>query len=750
MLFSVGISARTCAVTTTPCNPDNTAMKLSGITNAHGEIWSQTNYAQYLCCDFTTANPHTCSGNNKILKLSGITNAHAEIATGTAYSTDVCFGDLNCESATGSCSGNDAIALRLSDNTNAHIAGPLETAYSTLICCDFSSVGDGIISGLEECDDGNTDDGDGCSSTGTIESNWVCSGEPSVCTPDCTFTSSNWEATEVINGTIVELNVYGTGNCDGQNIIFNIGEVDIGNYYSSKDDLDTAKISVPQVSSQVLCSGGICTASASWIAEWILDENNFLGNDDPEYVFKASLEISPSVGIDNSGQLKVLPGAGFVAICPTGTTLCSRNEIDYCYPGDICPIGEAPIDDDDGVCEIGEGCTSSDCNDGDQDSCITGTTCQSGVCSGGEIIEPECTDGTTLCSNNGIDYCYPGNICPVGESPPTNNNGVCEIGEGCTSSDCSNGDQDSCITGATCQSGTCLGGGTCYFTSAEWSSSEVSVGTNVNLNVQGNGFCDGESVKFEVFENELIGRYPAQTNPVNAVFNGNSVTGTWIAEYTDDGFAQGEPEYVFKASLVSALYVEIDDSGELTILPDSGGGLECNNITSCSNYLTEGECDTDSCSVAEGSVEENNPLVSCGEEGVSCECVWVSDSCESSYTNVAGDYIVGTCSYDESTDDDCEDGFLSYSWTSSWIWGHDGWVNWTNSSISGSVIGDYELDNLIYYYDPYGKFNGCQDGSTIVECPVKIQVGFFGFWNFIIAVIILVGIYSFFERNKKF
>src|SRR5262245_66603296 len=37
----------------------------------------------------------------------------------------------------------------------------------------------------EQCDDGNTTNGDGCSSTCTIEPGFTCSGEPSVCTPTC-------------------------------------------------------------------------------------------------------------------------------------------------------------------------------------------------------------------------------------------------------------------------------------------------------------------------------------------------------------------------------------------------------------------------------------------------------------------------------------------------------------------------------------------------------------------------------------
>ena len=42
-----------------------------------------------------------------------------------------------------------------------------------------SQCGDGIlVSAHEDCDDGNTDNNDGCSSTCTIETSFTCSGEP--------------------------------------------------------------------------------------------------------------------------------------------------------------------------------------------------------------------------------------------------------------------------------------------------------------------------------------------------------------------------------------------------------------------------------------------------------------------------------------------------------------------------------------------------------------------------------------------
>ena len=45
--------------------------------------------------------------------------------------------------------------------------------------------GNGIIEASETCDDGDTIDGDGCSSACQVEPGWSCEGEPSVCTLSC-------------------------------------------------------------------------------------------------------------------------------------------------------------------------------------------------------------------------------------------------------------------------------------------------------------------------------------------------------------------------------------------------------------------------------------------------------------------------------------------------------------------------------------------------------------------------------------
>ena len=412
---------------------------------------------------------------------------------------------------------------------------------------------------------------------------------------------------------------------------------------------------------------------------------------------------------------------------PTCTSNCwDTSSTAYYCPGTSCSVSCASPSGCASSCTVmGNGIieTGEECDDGNTangDGCSSTGIIESGYTCSGEpsVCNVIYGDGTII----GSEECDDGNLV---DGDGCSSTGIIEEGWSCS------GEPSVCIPD-------------CQFTSSSWSETETTSGTLVELNVEGTD-CDGKAVMFEVFENELIGRDAVLSNPANVNFSGSSATGSWIAEWIDDGFAQGNLEYVFKASLVSASYVEIDDSGELKVLPGDGS-IDCSNVTSCSNYLTFGGCVSDSCDVVEGSVESNNPLVDCSAGDVRCECSWVSDSCEPAYTSIAGGYIVGTCSYKESTSDDCEDSFLSYSWTKTWTWGHEGWVDW-NDGPSVSVE-DYELDSGKYYYDPDEKFDDCVDGNTLVECPASIQLGFFNSWNLIVAVIVLIGVYYF--RNKKF
>jgi len=49
-----------------------------------------------------------------------------------------------------------------------------------------SVCGDGVVIGNEGCDDGNQEDGDGCSTQCTVEKGWACAqGSPTVCHTMC-------------------------------------------------------------------------------------------------------------------------------------------------------------------------------------------------------------------------------------------------------------------------------------------------------------------------------------------------------------------------------------------------------------------------------------------------------------------------------------------------------------------------------------------------------------------------------------
>ncbi|MCB9615274.1 MAG: DUF4215 domain-containing protein [Sandaracinus sp.] len=61
-------------------------------------------------------------------------------------------------------------------------SGAATSAYTLTITCEPIVCGDGIVDEAEECDDGDTDSMDGCSSTCTVEDEFACDdAEPSVC-----------------------------------------------------------------------------------------------------------------------------------------------------------------------------------------------------------------------------------------------------------------------------------------------------------------------------------------------------------------------------------------------------------------------------------------------------------------------------------------------------------------------------------------------------------------------------------------
>ena len=147
-------------------------MRVSGLTNAHVELWDKTNYNYVLCCNFGSNNPadRLCdidpnAVNGPIIWISSETNAHAEVSNVATvnppgnvahslyqnYNYPICFSSLKCIDVTSlTCPSLYKIKmLSLSSETNAHVAKFNEVLYGVKICC--SDVG-GCTSD-EECEE---------------------------------------------------------------------------------------------------------------------------------------------------------------------------------------------------------------------------------------------------------------------------------------------------------------------------------------------------------------------------------------------------------------------------------------------------------------------------------------------------------------------------------------------------------------------------------------------------------------------
>ncbi len=208
-----------------------------------------------------------------------------------------------------------------------------------------------------------------------------------------------------------------------------------------------------------------------------------------------------------------------------------------------------------------------------------------------------------------------------------------------------------------------------------------------------------------------------------------------------------------------------DNFGDITgcnSLGYEGGDLECTqeckyDLSQCTGGNEEGEC---------GDGEINNfPYETCdGEElndktcsdfglsgdGLACYSAGSSNNCT---FDTSGCEIgeggnpskIGKCSYDENTDDDCEDKFLTYSWTATWTWADE------NTGKSPPCEEDYISDGSLCYYDPNGAKAKCVDGSNTVPCPAQIQLPFFGKYSVVMIIGLIIFIYVFmkWKENKK-
>lgn len=122
---------------------------VSGSSNAHGELASQSSYSSVVCCSGVEGLSSTCSGTHAVaIRLSSETNAHAELNTQSNYEYPACIqvaagGSVTVGYQETNCDGYDTTLTTISSTTNAHLSN---TAYSTQICATASSPEGGSLS----------------------------------------------------------------------------------------------------------------------------------------------------------------------------------------------------------------------------------------------------------------------------------------------------------------------------------------------------------------------------------------------------------------------------------------------------------------------------------------------------------------------------------------------------------------------------------------------------------------------------
>ncbi|HLD55137.1 MAG TPA: hypothetical protein VJB35_02645, partial [Candidatus Nanoarchaeia archaeon] len=270
---------------------------------------------------------------------------------------------------------------------------------------------------------------------------------------------------------------------------------------------------------------------------------------------------------------------------------------------------------------------------------------------------------------------------------------------------------------------------------------------------------------FEIFEDDPAFDDEIRTgiNAISGAFS-NVGFGMVLGEWTIT-----EEDYS-KTNDYDGFYFTINgyESGKLTVLVQDSTA-ECKDYE---NKISCNSCDNFGCNAAENNVNEkvfkaypevwNNTR--CGDEILvpglcnylmQCKCVWddILNACSYTWEFIPGldcgsTPIIGLCSYSENSNDNCEDGFLEYSWTTIWSWGADnGYADFNNGPSNN--INNYFLQNGLYYYDPLKLSRNCVGGSNIIPCSAKIRIPFFGFYNFIITIFLIVGIYYLIYLRKN-
>lgn len=327
-----------------------------------------------------------------------------------------------------------------------------------------STCGDGIVEGIEGCDDFNFDDGDGCGADCRVEDGWVCAGEPSVCglappegcgdgivDPEEACDDAN---TEPADGCSSDCTVEDGWVCqDEPSLCTEAAEAGCGNgLIEEGEECDDANTAADDGCSDACvvepgyrCFGepSVCEETPAECGDGLIEgeeecddgnritgdgctrgcevEDGWICNGEPSDCRRTEdicrgVDCSELNGICEFGVCD--PATGDCVVQPADDGF-GCDDGDPCTDGDECVLGACtgglPTDCSEldsgcsiGVCDAGTGeCVVEPLGEGD--SCGDSTECSVGTCTAGEcVLEPaaDCTE----CGDGGGDFCA-GGVC---------------------------------------------------------------------------------------------------------------------------------------------------------------------------------------------------------------------------------------------------------------------------------------------------------------------------------------------------
>jgi len=462
-----------------------------------------------------------------------------------------------------------------SDVDKANIVENIQNFHNTQ--CAKSVCGDGIVEGLETCDDGNNVAADGCSDTCIIEPGFVCPTPGMLCDPDeCAMGTDNCDTNALCVNTIGSFTCTCNAGYTGDGV--------------TCDDIDECATGVDNCDANAICTNLPGTFSCDCAAGY--DGDGITCNDIDEC----------GLGIDNCDANAVCtntPGA-FVCACNDG----------YMGDGTSCvDIDECATDTD--TCDANAACTnnigsfSCDCNTG---FIGDGMTCTD--------ID-ECSDGTDNCAMNATCTNTPGAFTCACDA------GYMGDGTSCTDIDeCATG-TDTCDANATCTNE--IGTFTCVcstgFTGDGMTCTDVDECTDGTDNCAMNATCAntpgaftcacdggymGDGTSCTDIDECTDGSDNCDTNAACENTPG-AFTCTCNAGYQGDGLSCVDiDECLAMACSEDAVCENVDGSVACTCKEGfEGDGSECSDIDEC-------EDESDNC--AEDATCTNTP------GGFTCEC----------------------------------------------------------------------------------------------------------------------------------